>query len=129
MRYLRPRRSDQEWLELIEQCRQSGLSDRAWCLEHGIPANTFYYHVKQLREKACSIPDSIPKNVPQTQEIVPIDIQSLSLCGQDIPDLTGNSFADDVAVIVDYHGITLKVVNSASGSAIYQTLKALQELC
>ena len=34
-----PRRSDQEWFDLIMECRQSGLSDKAWCEEHGIPTS------------------------------------------------------------------------------------------
>lgn len=25
------RRTDEEWLSLIQQCRSSGLSDRVWC--------------------------------------------------------------------------------------------------
>ena len=25
------RRTDEEWLSLIQQCRSSGFSDRAWC--------------------------------------------------------------------------------------------------
>lgn len=31
-----PGRSLDEWMELVIQCRQSGLSDAAWCSEHGI---------------------------------------------------------------------------------------------
>lgn len=36
-----PGRSLDEWMELVIQCRQSGLSDAAWCSEHRIfPAAT-----------------------------------------------------------------------------------------
>ena len=34
-------RNDQEWLELIQECRTSGLSDREWCQMHSISINTF----------------------------------------------------------------------------------------
>ena len=27
-----PKRSDQEWMELIQECRTSGLTDKAWCV-------------------------------------------------------------------------------------------------
>ena len=30
------KRSDKEWMELITLCRQSGLSDSAWCMNNGI---------------------------------------------------------------------------------------------
>ncbi len=31
-----PGRSLDEWMELVTECRQSGLTDAAWCNEHGI---------------------------------------------------------------------------------------------
>ena len=31
-----PGRSLDEWMDLITECRQSGLTDAAWCNEHGI---------------------------------------------------------------------------------------------
>ena len=32
-------RNDQEWLELIQECHASGLSDREWCQKHSISIN------------------------------------------------------------------------------------------
>ena len=29
--------NDEHWLNLITQCRASGLTDRQWCIENGIP--------------------------------------------------------------------------------------------
>lgn len=40
--------SDEKWLDLISECRSSGLSDKDWCMEHQIGISTFYYHVKRL---------------------------------------------------------------------------------
>lgn len=31
-----PRRTDEEWINLIQECRSSGLSDKCWCEEHHI---------------------------------------------------------------------------------------------
>ena len=36
------RRTDEEWLSLIQQCRSSGFSDRVWCEQNDISINTFY---------------------------------------------------------------------------------------
>ena len=130
MRTLSPRRTEQEWFDLIVECRKSGLSDRAWCQQQGIAPNTFYYHVKQLRKRACDIPDSIAGDTPnQIQEVVPIEIQDLNVYESQRTASLANGHIDDVAIIVDYHGVNVKVVNNASGSAIYETLKALRELC
>ena len=38
-------------MELIAQCRSSGLTGRQWCIENGIPVSTFYYHVRALSKK------------------------------------------------------------------------------
>ncbi|RGQ60435.1 IS66 family insertion sequence hypothetical protein, partial [Enterocloster bolteae] len=29
-----PRRSGSEWLQLITECRQSGMPDNVWCEQH-----------------------------------------------------------------------------------------------
>ena len=50
------RRSPDEWLQLIQECRRSGLTDRTWCEQHGILVSSFYNAVKRLRKKACDIP-------------------------------------------------------------------------
>ena len=48
-----PRRTDEEWKELIRQCRTSGLSDYLWCRQNGMPSSSFYRAVCRLRIKAC----------------------------------------------------------------------------
>ena len=44
------RRTDEEWLSLIQQCRSSGFSDRVWCEQNDISINTFYNTVTRLRK-------------------------------------------------------------------------------
>ena len=59
-----PGRSLDEWMELVTQCRQSGLSDAAWCNERGISPSCFYNAVTRLRKKACQIPEPVGKASP-----------------------------------------------------------------
>lgn len=64
--------ADQQ-LQLIMECRASGLSDYQWCKEHGIHPGTFYNWVSRLRKKACEIPESISSAEPSpapVQEVV-----------------------------------------------------------
>jgi len=46
------RRSQDEWFQLIQECRNSGLSDRAWCEQHGIEPSDesaeFYYDETEI---------------------------------------------------------------------------------
>lgn len=44
-----PRRTDKEWLDLIQECRSSGLFDKCWCQEHHIHTSNFYYQIRGLR--------------------------------------------------------------------------------
>ncbi len=56
-----PGRSPDEWLELVTSCRQSGLTDAAWCHENGISPSCFYNAVSRLRKRACEIPEPAGK--------------------------------------------------------------------
>lgn len=49
MRKRNPRRTDEEWINLIQECRSSGLSDKCWCEEHHIHTSNFYYQIRRLR--------------------------------------------------------------------------------
>jgi hypothetical protein len=55
-KYRQPRRTDTEWMKLIQECRTSGSSDKEWCEQHSIPISTFYTKISTLRKKACDIP-------------------------------------------------------------------------
>ena len=50
-----PRRSLDDWMELVTECRQSGLTDAAWCEAQGISPSCFYNAVSRLRKRACQI--------------------------------------------------------------------------
>ncbi len=52
------RRSQEEWLQLITDCRQNGLADNVWCEQNNVPPSSFYNAVTRLRKKACAIPET-----------------------------------------------------------------------
>ena len=61
---------------LIMECRQSGLTDHQWCVEHDIKPGTFYNWVKRLRQKGCvDLPVSTGRSyrAPESQEVVRVD--------------------------------------------------------
>lgn len=71
------RRTEAEKLEMIKQCRASGLSDSQWCRLHGIPPSTMYTWINRFREKGY--PEVPAKDVHETtvlvspQEVVKLD--------------------------------------------------------
>ena len=70
------RRTEQEQYDMIMECRQSGLSDYQWCLEHDINPGTFYNWVRRFRKQACEFPASAGKDRFQAvhQEVVKMEI-------------------------------------------------------
>ena len=87
-RFQSPRRSDEEWFQLINECRRSGLSDSLWCKQQAIPVSSFFCAVRRLREKAYALPErersiDIVSNPLPCQDVVRIDIL-LSISSIDI---------------------------------------------
>ena len=124
------KRNEQEWIDLIQECRTSGLSDKEWCFQHGIPVSTFYNRVTTLRKKACSIPAASRRAVSSSQQVVPVtiieenptlpveEIQNASISGNSVP-----------AIILNINGCRLDINNHAGRDIILNTLSALQQLC
>lgn len=86
-----PGRSLDEWMDLVTECRQSGLTDAAWCKEHGIPPSCFYNAVARLRKKACQIPDPVAKAstldlASHKRDVVQIAIEPEPSPAEPIPD-------------------------------------------
>ena len=66
------RRTEEEWFQLIQECRTSGLSDKEWCRQNNVTLSDFYYHIRRLTKKACSSLPLLIKTVFKTATIIPI---------------------------------------------------------
>mgnify|MGYP002538659557 CR=1 FL=1 len=74
-----PGRSLDEWMKLVTECRQSGLTDAAWCTEHGISPSSFYnalrvfvkeparYRIRLEKPIPLTLHNKIPKNHVDTE--------------------------------------------------------------
>ncbi len=118
--------SDRHWFDLIQQCRTSGKSDYQWLQENNISSPTFYYHVKQLRKKACEIPPNTRSTKNDIQEVVPLIIEEANAVSKSVP---VKSAADSIAVRLSIQGISLEITNIATQEIIQNTLSALRFLC
>lgn len=109
----------ESWFEKIVACRQSGLSDKQWCIENQISPGTFYYWVKQL--KKCSnlvIPEHNPVSTATKQQVVPLHIIDEPV-----------SSSSETAIVMHVQGIELEIKNGAAEDTIARTLSALRHLC
>lgn len=125
-------KSERYWYDLIQQCRTSGKSDRQWLLENNIKPPTFYYHVKQLRKKACEIPESNYVGIAETQDVVPLvindampvaEVNNTTLISETVTDSSG------IVLRLTIQNVTVEITNQATQAIIQDTLSALRCLC
>lgn len=123
--------SERRWSDLIQQCRASGKSDAQWLQEHEIKSPTFYYHVKQLRKKACDIPEnSFSRQRNDVQEAVPLFMdEAPSIMTNNHPSASSSITNNTVAVRLSIQGISVEIANRATQEVIQNTISALQFLC
>ena len=125
-----PRRTDQEWLELIQECRTSGMSDKDWCDQHHIQRSSFYYHIRRFRDSACTIPEASLPVVHGKQEVVQIQISNADSFPVHTPALNNPlEFSSNTAIRLTIHGFRIEITNAAAGETIANTITALQRLC
>ncbi len=123
-------RSDQEWLELIQECRASGLSVRNWCQMRSISIKTFYNKVSDLRNKSCDIPEPLASPSRQGHEVVSLEMAADPAAYPDHP-AAGALQAPpaQAAVTVRISGYSIEIADGASEDIIRNTLLALERLC
>lgn len=123
--------SERRWFDLIQQCRTSGKSDAQWMQEHKIKSPTFYYHIKQLRKKACDIPkNSFSRQRKDAQEVVPLFMdEAPSIMTNNNLSASSSITGNTSAVRLSIQGITVEITNSATQEVIKNTISALQFLC
>lgn len=55
----------EQWRQIIQECQKSGLSNKAYCEQHGISEKTYYYWLRKLRTAAME------RAAPQIMEVEP----------------------------------------------------------
>ena len=121
--------SDRRWYDLIYQCRTSGKSDRQWLLENNICSPTFYYHVKQLRKKACEILENSCNTVAQTQEVVLLVIEDMPLAKPQSVITESDSPSNEIALRLTVQGVTMEITNQATQALIKNVISAVRYTC
>ena len=117
-----PRRSLDDWMELVTECRQSGLTDAAWCEAQGISPSCFYNAVSRLRKRACQIPDPIGKAstldlTSHKQDVVQIAIEpELSPAELFQDERSSSMYLDNSHTIeIEAKGLTIRIFPDLPG--------------
>lgn len=117
------RRTETEWINIIQSCKSSGYSDIEWCRLNNIPISTFYRKLNILRNKACA--DDLTKPVVRDeQEVVEVNLHQ----EQPIPKVAPQ-VNNEVALRLNINGVTIDILNTAAKTTIENTLQSLRSLC
>ena len=58
-----------QWAAVIQECKASGLTNKEYCIRHGLSEKSFYYWQKKLRTQiAVSAPELVPLEVASPVE-------------------------------------------------------------
>ena len=121
-----------EQLKLINQCRQSGLTDADWCRENDIAVSTFYNWVSRCRKAAA---DQIPApnyghlEAPRPkQDVVPIGIVPAQLPEQHTASQMKQMYLDNSNTIqIAIKELKVRLTNVVDPVLLSRTLHLLQE--
>ena len=119
-----------EQIRLINECRQSGMTDAEWCRENDIAVSTFYNWVSRCRKAAAEqIPapnyghhaDPLPK-----QDVVPIDIVPDHLPEQHAASQMQQMYLDNSHTIeVTMKDVIIRISNDADPVLLTRTLRLI----
>lgn len=121
--------SAEEQYRLNMECRQSGLSDQQWCLDHDIKSGTFYNWVKRLRQRGgYDIPAPTRrfcKEAPK-QEVVRLEFNEnrASVIEASYPRQTLALPVMELSI----GKVSLRISNEIDQVLLAHTIKALKEL-
>ena len=103
-----------EWVRMVQACRNSGKSVSAWCAENDINEKTYYYR----QRKVCA---ALPANC----ETHPVESQ---IAFAEVPPVWNGSVAK-IAITVRMSGAEIEIPNGADPQMVEIVLRRLGASC
>ena len=91
-----------QWAAAIQDCKASGLTNKEYCIRHGLSEKSFYYWQKKLRTQI----------VASTPELVPLEMSS----------------PVEEELQIRYRGTELKLPAGIDMDAVAALLRSIQSL-
>jgi hypothetical protein len=109
------------WIEMISQCRNSGMTVKAWCESQNINVKSYYYWQKRVREVAG-------KSFPVCHQSVEEAAAGIQPVFTELA-LQKTKFVCSTAVIIRYHDASIEIQNGADSAVIQNALRAIKSIC
>lgn len=118
-----------EQMQLIMECRQSGLSDYQWCQMHDINPGTFYNWISRMKKQGIILPESSGRgrHASSVQEVVKLELipEEKAVPAATISPCNTYSSTNDVAFEVVTHSATIRVFNSTDAQMLENLFRCL----
>ena len=120
----------QYWLNVIHECRASGLTNQIWCEQNGISIKSYYYWLAKFRKLAL---EELPRKAkPSAASIVPArNLPAIpSSTFVEIPVVSTNAVpvsATGPSAVLKTGGITIELYEHTSEPFLCMLLKELQK--
>ena len=70
----------QQWVQIIQECQGSGLSNKEYCRQQGISEKSYYYWLRKLRSAATEgLPQIVEMEPPAVEDKVYIRFRGAEL--------------------------------------------------
>lgn len=93
-----------QWAQIVSQCRDSGLSVRQWCQEHGVNVSSYYKWQRKVYAAAQAQQESRFVEVPPAQSVA----------------------AGGVAMTIRIAGAEAEIHNGADAATVEAVLRVLK---
>jgi len=105
-----------QWAEMVRECKQSGMTVRAWCIENGMNEKAYFYRQRRVRRALAEIGESgLP--VLQSGNFAKVPVARVT------------SSDRNPVTAINVNGIKVDIYENADVKNIKQSLKAVLELC
>ena len=135
------RRGQDEQLQLVHECRSSGLTAAEWCRQEGIHINTYYTWIERLTKRGLlERPVTIPQRIvrePIAPEIIKVQVEppaapAVVKENQDQPISIQKEHREKLQSVkngavmeIDIHGIRIKVTNDIDLQLLAESLRLI----
>jgi len=130
----------QRWVEIIKDCKESGLSIKAYCKSNSICENTYFYWQRKIRETVCSkimsdqdkivsiMPstESVKRNLQQksSESLSPITWAQINTKETNASIITGSN-----SIKINRDGWTITIETGVDTELLIETLRAVSRAC
>ena len=115
----------QYWLDVIRQCRASGLTNQVWCEQHDISLKSYYYWIAKIRKMALEeLPRKNHGSRPVMEQTVPMLDAAPEFTEVSLRDR--QDFSAPLAAVLHIGSVTVELFEDTSRELLEAVMKAVR---